>query len=156
MKYFFSHYLYQSTITNISFNKTLKTVISKNNMSANKSLYLGYPKDETEWLKYEGCCSLFSGIVDGDGSEPEEWQFESEEVTKLKLIEGLKAVGVVCQSVTISWANKESGVRHCKCICYYNKPYQPYKNDFYIKGLSEYPPYYNSVPLEFGLSKLIL
>ncbi len=139
--------------------------------------YLGFPKDENDWIKYEGNCQIFSGIkrtclfggkydeenddqyvneydIDED-SDCHSWGdyiFEEEEITKNKLIEGLKTVGIKCDSVEIVNEDFIQGYRQCKCVCYYNKPYIQYISELFIENLSTFNPKYNS-PLEFYFTK---
>lgn len=125
------------------------------------STFLGIPKDETEWLKYEGECVIFAGIKNqlDQYDEIDEtcnfycWDFESDDITKMKLIEGLKTVGVKCDSVIIKKRNDSDGTKVCKCICYYNKPYQVYYSEFFIDNLSNF--YSSNSPLEFYFVKKI-
>ncbi len=35
---------------------------TKKNVPVFEPEYLGIPKDENEWLKYQGCCTIFTGI----------------------------------------------------------------------------------------------
>lgn len=101
--------------------------------------YLGLPKNETEWLKYQGTCVIFSGNVkETDEYGCDIWIMETEEETVRKLINGLDTVGVKCDFITILWTDVTFGTRCCKCVCYYNKPYEIYYSDFFIKGLSNY------------------
>ena len=126
------------------------------------SEYLGYPKDESEWLCYQGTCVLFAGnkdvfenSIDDSDYEPDfkEWILESEEETKRRLIVGLQTVGVRCAEITIKWTDEHRGMRCCECICYYNKPYQIYHSDFFIDAerLSAFD--FVSGPFEFGFDK---
>ncbi len=136
--------------------------------------YLGVPKDENEWLKYEGTCIIYAGIerinkeLEEDEQYWDEYGFyimekkvyimENEETTKNKLIEGLKSVGVKCEKINFEWTNEKTGQRCCNCIVYYNKPYQVYTNDFFIKSLTQFPPEPDNdcvCPLEFSLMKLL-
>jgi hypothetical protein len=123
--------------------------------------YLGIPKDENDWLKYEGSCIIFAGIekINKELEEDESdfyvtYDMEEEEITKNKLIEGLKSVGVKCEEISFKWADEETGQRCCKCIVYYNKPYQIYINDFFITGLTQFG-FNPDSPLEFSLMKLL-
>lgn len=109
--------------------------------------FLGIPSDETEFLKYRGICTLFAGkskvteIADneyGFEQEYESWIMETEEDSKSRLIKGLESVGVKCSEIIIKWTDMEEGQRCCECVCYYNKPYQVYNSDFFIKGLTTF------------------
>jgi len=141
--------------------KKLNNVI--NNISEKN--YLGVPKDLNDWIKYEGKCIIFAAKArwsDMNGEIPIDqydqydeddettlWIMEDEEITKTKLIEGLSSVGVKCESVTIEREDiHNNGVRFVSCICYYNKPYEVYNSEFFIEGLSQFPPSRNC-PLEF-------
>lgn len=127
--------------------------------------YLGIPKDENDWLKYEESCIIFAGIekINKELEEDETdfyvtYDMEEEEITKNKLIEGLKSVGVKCEEINFEWTNEKTGQRCCNCIVYYNKPYQIYINDFFIKSLTQFPPEPDNnciCPLEFSLMKLL-
>lgn len=120
--------------------------------------YLGFPKDENDWLKYEGICIIFAGIEkinkELEENETEFYDMEEEEITKNKLIEGLKSVGVKCEEISFKWSDEKSGQRCCKCIVYYNKPYQIYTNNFFIKNLTQFATE-PDCPLEFSLMKLL-
>ena len=104
--------------------------------------FLGIPKNETEWLCYNGTCVVFVGLekvyedYDSDypDYEPEfvELSLESEEETKRRLIAGIQTVGVRCEEIKFKWTDKYNGLRCCECVCYYNKPYQVYKSEFFI------------------------
>ncbi len=134
-----------STITKPSFN------------IVNKSDYLGFPKNEDEWLKYVGKTIIFVGTKYDEDNDC--WELETEDETKTKLINGLKTVGVICEDIQINWECTIEGTRYCECICLYNKPYQVYVSEFFINGLSnsdksEMPDTY--VPqLEFYFDKLL-
>lgn len=102
--------------------------------------YLGIPENENEWLKYKGSCVIFAGkekIFDDDGYE-EGWVMETEDETKSRLYNGLLNVGVICGSINFIWTEENQGQRYCECICYYNKPYQIYNSEFFIKGLTSF------------------
>lgn len=137
---------------------------NNNNIHPNEPPFLGIPKDETEWLKYEGECMIFAGIKNqfDQYDEIDEtcnfycWDFENDDITKMKLIEGLKTVGVKCDSVIIQKRNNSDGTKLCKCICYYNKPYQVYYSEFFIENLSNfYSSNGSNGPLEFYFVKKI-
>lgn len=103
--------------------------------------YLGIPSDETEWLKYKGTCILFAGKekqLDEDMDDYDQWIMESEEETKVRLTDGLKQMGVKCESISFKWCDRDNGQRLCECIVYYNKPYQVYISEMFIKGLSSF------------------
>ena len=118
--------------------------------------FKGIPKNENEWLKYETMTiTLFAathrycentGIHSLEETDEktddttEYWILEDDEITTNKLIDGLKTVGVICESVDIIKTNIYEGKKQVKCICCYNKPYQVYNSDFFIKGLSTYNP----------------
>lgn len=109
---------------------------------SSKSEYLGIPSSETEWLKYKGKCIIFAGkekvIDENEYDEKWIWNMETEEETKTRLTEGLQSIGVKCESIMFKWSDIKEGQRSCECICYYNKPYQVYLSDFFIKGLSTF------------------
>ena len=118
--------------------------------------FKGIPKDENEWLKYETMTiTLFAathryceneGIQSLEATDEktddttEYWILEDDTTTTNKLIDGLKSVGVICESVEIIKSDIYEGKKQVKCICSYNKPYQVYNSDFFIKGLSMYTP----------------
>ena len=112
--------------------------INTTRMSHEQVPFLGIPKDENEWLTYEGTCLLFCGTEQKDYDEYVYWEFEPEEISKDKLIRGFETVGVRCISIEIIETHWREGQRKCKFICLYNKPYQVYNSDFFIKGLSYY------------------
>lgn len=114
----------------------------------NSCPFLGIPKDETEWLKYRGECIVFAGNLYDE--EEGEYIMESEEDTKERLICGLLSVGIKCdkKNVQFQWTDKTTGERSCCCTCYYNKPYQVYYSEFFIKDF----PVLNST-LEFTFTK---
>ena len=106
--------------------------------------YLGIPKNENEWLKYIGGCVIYCGKY--RVSNVNQWDndyihapivMETEEETKSRLINGLASVGVKCEDVVFKWTDANNGTRCCACVCYYNKPYQVYNSEFFIKGLTE-------------------
>lgn len=125
--------------------------------------YLGVPTSEEQWLKYVGACIIFAGKEKvkeyyEDGTETickEVWIMETEEETKERLRNGLLSVGVKCEEITIKWTSECT--RCCECICLYNKPYQVYNSEFFIKGLSEFEDNEHGYrcPLEFHFSKNI-
>lgn len=90
--------------------------------------------------KYVGQCTIFCGINqdEEDIGTDYNWYLEPEEDTKTKLIAGLKSVGVTCESIEFTKSSFEEGIRHCTCICYWNKIYISYDDDFFIKGLSSF------------------
>ena len=116
--------------------------------------FLGIPKDENEYLKYEGTVTLFVGngnkIEDVYGYEMHE--VEPEKMTIEKLEKGLESVGVKCLAIEIIDEDVYRGLRTCKCVCLYNKPYQIYHSEFFIKGLTRFEES-PEVPLEFGFTK---
>jgi hypothetical protein len=133
--------------------------------------FLGVPKDENDWLKYEGHCKIFCGethIVEDDedneyddnGDDNEQlynWILESTDITKNKIIAGLQTVGVRCENIQFTKEDSFYGTRMCTCICYYNKPYEIYNSDFFIEGLTEFS-FMRSHPgrlLEFWFKKRI-
>jgi len=118
----------------------------------NSCPFLGIPKDETEWLKYKGECIIFAGILDDKG----EYSMESEEDTKERLICGLISVGIKCdkKDVLFQWIDKTTRQCSCCCTCYYNKPYQVYYYEFFIKGLSSFNIDHST--LEFIFTKRLL
>lgn len=104
---------------------------------------MGVPKDENEWLKYEGFCTLFAGAelnepYTGDPYDYPFWTMEDEDLTRLKLSEALKTVGVVCdfKDITLN-PDIYEGTVQCVCICYYNKPYQVYNSEFFLNNLTQ-------------------
>jgi hypothetical protein len=129
--------------------------------------YLGFPKNETEWLKYEGHCILFcsnnpekeaylrecaatydNAVQEGRLTEEIEEMYcneyllctrelESDEITKDRLIQGLATIGVRCEEVSVNWTDCIAGTKSCTCICYYNKPLT-YTTEFFIKDMSSF------------------
>lgn len=118
--------------------------------------YLGIPKNENEWLKYKGHCTIFCGEkIDKDNLYPEygdKWILEPENITTEKLIKGLKSVGVKVHDIIFTKEFLNDGLRICECVCHYNKSYEVYNSEFFIEGLSSSE--YNT-SLEFYFSELL-
>jgi hypothetical protein len=114
--------------------------------------FIGIPINENEWLKYEGHCIIFAGKI--KCNKKNKWIMESDDITKNKLILGLLNVGIKCNDVEIEWSDKVDGTKKCKCICYYNKPYEIYNSEFFIDGITQ-SSYCPSCPLEFYFEKRI-
>ena len=98
---------------------------------------------ESEWLKYEGRCIIFVGLfkdIKYDKEYNEEiddgWILENENETTKRLINGLTIHGIKCDEIMFEWEDKMRGTRSCKCICYYNKPYETYHSEFFLKGFA--------------------
>ena len=103
-------------------------------------------ESDSTWVQYTGRCMIFAGIEqieDPDSVElhgiPKIWTMEAEEITKHKLINGLLTIGVKCDSVVITMTFPDHGLRMCRCVCYYDKPYNPYESELFIKGLTLIP-----------------
>lgn len=134
-----------------------------NNLKTQKNtpVYLGQPNDDNDWLNYLGSCRIFAGIkyVEYDPEYEDElldepyWIMEDQDIIKNKLTEELNKVGVKCENIIIH-NDTEDGLMHCKCECLYNKPYIVYESEFFLDGLSEFPPE-NRGPLEFYFEKRI-
>ena len=142
--------------------------------STSKCTFLGIPKDENEWLKYETMTiTLFAAthryceneaiqsLDQTTDDTTEYWILEDDETTTNKLIDGFKTVGVICEYVEIIKTDIYEGKKKVKCICSYNKPYEVYNSDFFIKGLSMYSPdelgydYWCSSQLEVSFQRKI-
>ena len=110
--------------------------------------YLAIPKDENDWIRYRGRCMLFSGKF----IEDELWVMEPEDVTKTKLAIALEKAGIKCESISFDYEDTKDGVRYCNVICAYNKPYEPYNDDFYLPGLTTFDwMYLERDPSEYQL-----
>ena len=96
--------------------------------------YLAIPKDENDWIRYMGGCNIFAGKY----KEDDDWVMEPEDETRSKLAAALEKAGIKCETITFGWEKHDEGVRHCDVICSYNKPYEPYYDDFYLPGLTEF------------------
>ncbi len=129
---------------------------TKKNVPVFEPEYLGIPKDENEWLKYQGCCTIFTGInlnepYTNDPTDYQFWDMQLDEYTKQDLIAALELKGVKCESVNIVSTDIYDGTKRCECVCYYNKPYQVYNSEFFLDNLSGFS--FSSGSLEFYFSK---
>jgi hypothetical protein len=110
--------------------------------------YLAIPNDENDWIRYTGKCSIFVGKY----KEDDNWVIETEDETRSKLATALEKAGIKCETITFSWDKFNEFVRHCDVICSYNKPYEPYYDDFYLPGLTEFDfMYLERDPSEYHL-----
>lgn len=118
--------------------------------------YLAIPKDENDWIRYLGRCDIFAGKFIKDDM----WIMEPEDETISKLANALEKAGIKCETITFELEDIKDGVRHCNVICYYNKPYEPYNDDFYLSGLTTFDFIYlekdpSEYQLEFSLCKVL-
>ncbi len=110
--------------------------------------YLAIPKDENDWIRYLGRCTIFAGKF----IEDDMWVMEPEDETIAKLASALEKAGIKCETITFDSEDTKDGVRYCNVICSYNKPYEPYNDDFYLPGLTTFDfMYLERDPSEYQL-----